>query len=159
MHKVREEKEEESEEGMDLDDAFSDDDNVEYAESKPRKQKNRKGMDENELEDEIEDAEDVMDRVNGKDEETRHQIKASKPVAKVKKGDKISIDGKQLEVDAHYCLIDHGSTKEMAIEMFDAKGDKDYQLRYFDDQVNETLELYELQEIVYVRKNFVKVSW
>ncbi|MDO8563441.1 MAG: hypothetical protein Q7R87_00340, partial [Nanoarchaeota archaeon] len=71
----------------------------------------------------------------------------------------VSVDGKQLEVDAHFCLIDHGSTKEMAIELFDPKDDKDYQLRYFDDQVKETLDFYELQEILYLKRPFTKVSF
>ncbi|MEK6888909.1 MAG: hypothetical protein AABW80_02260 [Nanoarchaeota archaeon] len=153
-HKVREEKEEENEGGLDLDDAFSDDEDVEYAESKPKK---KKAVDEEELEEELDKIEEKM---NGKnEEESNHQVKASKPMSKVKKGDKVTIDGKQYEVDSHYCLIDHGSTKEMAVEMFDAKADKDYQLRYFDDQVEGTLELYELQEILYIKKHFVKISW
>lgn len=146
--------EEEKESGSDLDDAFADDEDVEYAESKPKKAGK---ISEEELEDEVEEAEELS---NGS-EETRGEIvmNASKPISKVKKGDKISVDGKQLEVDAHYCLIDHGSTKEMAIELFDSKSDKDYQLRYFDDQVKETLDFYELQEILYVKRPFSKVSW
>jgi hypothetical protein len=86
-------------------------------------------------------------------------VKASKPIAKIKKGDKVKIDGKEYEVDAHYVLIDHGSTKEMTIEIFDPKADRDYQLRYFDDQPNSTLEFYELQEIIYVKKPFKKIEW
>lgn len=156
--------EEENEGGTSLDDAFEDDEDVEYAESKPRKVKKMKKGEEREddndeeLEEEVGDAEELMSGMDDK-EESHHQVKASKPISKVKKGDKVTIDGRQFEVDSHYCLIDHGSTKEMAIELFDSKSDKDYQLRYFDDQVNETLEFYELQEILYVKKHFVKVSW
>ena len=86
------------------------------------------------------------------------EIKASKPISEIKKGDKIKIDGKSYEVDAHYVLIDHGSTREMVIELFDSN-DKDYQLRYFNDQVNETLDFYELEEIIYEKKPFENIEW
>lgn len=86
------------------------------------------------------------------------KIKASKPISEIKKGDKIKIDGKTYEVDSHYVLIDHGSTKEMAIEIFD-ENDKDYQLRYFNDQINESLELYELQEIIYIKIKMSEIEW
>lgn len=86
-------------------------------------------------------------------------IKGSKPIAKIVKGDKIKVDGKVYEVDAHYIMIDHGSTKEMVVEMFDPKTDNDFQLRYFDDQVNETLEFYELKAIMYEKKAFEKIEW
>ena len=88
-------------------------------------------------------------------------IKASKPISQIKKGDKIKVDGKQLEVDEHYVLIDHGSTKEMAIELYDPKAeDKDYQLRYFNDQVEATIDFYELQgEIMFVKRPAKKVEW
>lgn len=87
------------------------------------------------------------------------EIKASKPVAQIKKGDKIKVDGKEYEVDQHYVLIDHGTTKEMAIECFDSKADKDYQLRYFMDQVETTIEFYELQEILFIKKVITRVEW
>jgi len=87
------------------------------------------------------------------------KINASHPIAQIIKGDKIKIDGKEYVVDTHYILIDHGSTKEMAIELFDPKTDKDYQLRYFDDQAEATIEFYELQEIIYVRKQVSKIEW
>lgn len=86
-------------------------------------------------------------------------IKASKVIGQIKKGDKIKVDGKEYEVDAHYVLIEHGTTNEMAIELFDSKTDKDYQLRYFSDQVETTLEFYELQEIIYVRKQVSSIEW
>ena len=47
----------------------------------------------------------------------------------------------------------------MLIELFDPKTDKDYQLRYFDDQVNETLKFYELKEIVYEEADIEGVEW
>jgi len=87
------------------------------------------------------------------------KIKASKDISKIKKGDKIKVDGVEYEVDMHYVLIDHGITKEMAIELFD-KNDKDFQIRYFNDQVEGTIDFYELQgEIMFVKKPFSKVEW
>ena len=87
------------------------------------------------------------------------KIKASKDIGKVKKGDKIKVDGLELEVDAHVVMINHGDTKEMAIELFDKK-DNDYQIRYFDDRVEESLEFYELQgELMYTKKDINKVEW
>ena len=87
------------------------------------------------------------------------QIKFSKPLAKIVKGDVIVIDGKKYHVDAHLILIDHGSTKEMAIELYDDE-DIDYQLRYFADQAEETLGFYELVKgIMYQSRPFEKISW
>lgn len=86
------------------------------------------------------------------------QIKASKPIKNIKKGDSVKVDGVAYEVDAHYVLIDHGKTKEMAVELFDKK-DNDFQLRYFDDQVETTLEFYELKSIMYEKKNCEKIEW
>ena len=87
------------------------------------------------------------------------KVKASKSVSQIKKGDKVKVDGLALEVDSQYVLIDHGKTKEMAIELFDSKTDKDYQLRYFSDQVETSMEFYELEEIVYNKKDAEKVEW
>ncbi|MEK6899232.1 MAG: hypothetical protein AABW79_04005 [Nanoarchaeota archaeon] len=86
-------------------------------------------------------------------------IKASKPIGKIVKGDKMKIDGHSYEVDSHYVLIDHGQTKEMAIELFDPKTDKDYQIRYFNDQTEESISFYELKEIVYEQKDVEKIEW
>lgn len=86
-------------------------------------------------------------------------LKHSKPIGQIKKGDHITVDGKKLEVDSHYVLIDHGSTKEMAIELFDPKTDKDYQIRYFNDQVEESVQFYELKEIVYEQIEVEKIEW
>lgn len=158
--------EEESEGGMSLDDAFGDDEGVEYAESKPRKEKKKKSEEdegdeqlaEDELDEELQEAEDAEAKM-GSGEKRNITVKASKPIAKIKKGDKIKIDGREYEVDQHYVLMDHKTTKEMAIEIFDPKTDKDYQLRYFNDQANETLDLYELQEILFVKKAFSRIEW
>lgn len=90
-------------------------------------------------------------------------IKKSKPIEKIKKGDVITIDGRKYEVDSHYVLIDHGRTKEMAIELFDPKkpdGEGDFQLRYFNDQAEETLDFYELVKgVMYEKKPFEKIEW
>ncbi len=88
------------------------------------------------------------------------QIKASKPIAKLSKGDIVTIDGKKYEVDAQVVLIDHGKTKEIGIELFDPKTDIDYQLRYFDDQAEETLEFYELVKgVMYQTRACEKIEW
>jgi hypothetical protein len=88
------------------------------------------------------------------------KIKASKPITELKKGDNITVDSLKLEVDAHLVLIDHGKTKEIAIECFDPKKDKDYQLRYFSDRLEDSLEFYELDEIVYNKVDEVKkIEW
>jgi len=69
-------------------------------------------------------------------------IKSSKPIAFLEKGDFVVVDGKKLEVDAHYVFEDYKTTKEMLIELFDSKTDKDYQIRYFSDQVEETIKFW-----------------
>ena len=155
----------EKDSGKSLDDAFADDEDVEYAKAKPRKEKKKKkGMSEDELEEEIEEAEKEEEKIssamNGNYSVEREiTFKASRPIGKIKKGDKIKVDGIEYEVDEHYVLIDHGSTKEMAIEIFNPKTDKDFQLRYFSDQVESTIDFYELQEILYVKKPFKKIEW
>ncbi len=157
MVKKKEEKKE-----MSLDDAFDDDEDVEYAAPKPKKTKKKSMKD---LEDDLDEAEDELEQientVNGSDivESGPVKIKSSKPISKIKKGDKIKVNGLQLEVDTHYILIDHGSTKEMAMELFDPKTEKDYQLRYFDDQLETSIEFFELQEIMYIKRPLSTVEW
>ncbi|MCH7568330.1 MAG: hypothetical protein IIA87_02815 [Nanoarchaeota archaeon] len=87
------------------------------------------------------------------------KIKSSKPISKIKKGDKIKVDGKEYEVDAHYVMINHGKTREMVIELFDSKTDKDYQVRYFDNRVEESIDFYELKDIVYDKVEIEKIEW
>lgn len=116
-----------------------------------------KGISEKELAKELDEIEEKFEGA-GDEKEKNVQIKASKPIAKIKKGDKIKVDGVEYEVDAHYVLIDHGSTQEMAIELF--SGDKDFQIRYFNDQVERTIDFYELQgEIMFVKKPCTKIEW
>ena len=87
-------------------------------------------------------------------------IKKSKPIEKIKKGDVLTVDGKKYEVDSHYVLIDHGTSKEMCIELFDPKTEIDYQLRYFNDQAEETLDFYELvKEVMYEKREMQKIEW
>lgn len=109
-----------------------------------------------ELESEIEELEEKVENI---EERSNVNVKASKPISKIVKGNVVKIDGVSYEVDAHYLLIEHGTTKEMTIELFNPKTDKDYQLRYFSDQANSTLEFYELQEIIYVKREFSKIEW
>jgi NhaP-type Na+/H+ and K+/H+ antiporter len=87
--------------------------------------------------------------------------KQSKPIAKLKKGDKIKVDGHTLEVDDHYVFIKHKDTTEMILELFNPKTEKEYQLRYFDDQVESSLEFYYLQnEFQYVKAESIKeIEW
>ena len=161
---------EERDEGVSLDDAFSDSDDVEYGESKPRREKKKSKekedkLNDEEMEEELEEVEEevgeIEKEINGSkdDRSTNIILKASKPVKNIKKGDKIKVDGTILEVDQHYVLIDHKTTKEMAIECFDPKTNKEYQIRYFDDQVEGTIEFYELQEIMYLKKQVHKIEW
>ena len=87
------------------------------------------------------------------------ELKGNKPIAQIKKGDKIKVDGIEFEVDAHYVLIDHGKTKEMTIEIFNPKTDKDFQLRYFSDRAETSMEFYELLEILYSKRPIKKLEW
>ncbi len=113
---------------------------------------------EKELDKELDEIEEKLG-TGEEDFKSSIQLKMSKPIAKIKKGDKIKVDGNEYEVDSHYVLIDHGTTKEMAIEVFD-KADKDYQIRYFNDQVERTIDFYELQgEIMFVKKQCKKIEW
>ena len=87
-------------------------------------------------------------------------IKASKPISELKKGDKIKVDGRELEIDAHQVMIKHGDTNEMVLEVFDGKTDEDFQVRYFDDQIETSLEFYKLEnEFMYQREDMKKIEW
>ena len=86
--------------------------------------------------------------------------KQSKPLPKVTEGDKISVNGKEMVVDKQYLFMDHGNTKEMIIEFFNPENSREYQLRYFDDQIESSIEIYELQEeFQYVKREPKDVSW
>jgi len=86
--------------------------------------------------------------------------KQSKPITKLKEKDKIWIHGKEMVVDKHYLFQDHGSMKEMIIEVFNPKNEKEYQIRYFDDQVESSVEVYQLEgDFQYVIKDPDSVGW
>jgi hypothetical protein len=87
------------------------------------------------------------------------KVKASKKIDQLKKGDNVKVDGQTLEVDAHVILIDHGDTKEMALELFDPKTEDEFQLRYFSDQPEMSLRFLKLNEIVYDPVEIGKVEW
>jgi len=89
-------------------------------------------------------------------------IKKSKPIGKIAKGDIVKVDGRRYKVDAHYVLIDHEKTKEMAIEVFDPKtkeGEGEGQIRYFDDNVEETIGFYIMKGIMYETQEIKKIEW
>ena len=86
--------------------------------------------------------------------------KQSKPISKLKEGDKIKINGKEMIVDDHYLFQDHGSTKEMIIEIYNPGNEMEYQVRYFDDQVETSIEIYKLEgDFQYVRKEPEDIEW
>jgi hypothetical protein len=136
---------EESDSGMSLDEAFADDEDVVYSDTpkKPKKKEEKKAK-----EAEFNSTE-------------KKQIKAGKQIEQIKKGDKIKIDGKEYEVDAHELLIDHKITKEMAIDIFDAKTDKDFQIRYFTGRLDVSdPEFFELvNDFIYQKRNYVRLEW
>ena len=87
-------------------------------------------------------------------------IKKSKHIGDLKDGDKLLINGKEMVVDKQFVFMDHGAMKEMIIEFFNPESDRDYQLRYFDDQVDSSIEVYELMnEIQYVKREPKTVEW
>jgi len=89
-------------------------------------------------------------------------LKHSKPIEQIKKGDKMAINGMNLEVDAHYVLIEHGANKEMAIELFDSKAKEDegdYQIRYFNDQAEDTIRFFTLKQILYQELEIEEIRW
>ena len=86
--------------------------------------------------------------------------KQSKPIAQLKKGDKFWIHGKEMTVDNHYLFIDHKTTKEMIIEVYNPLNEKEYQVRYFDDQVESSIEVYLLEgDFQYMKKEPESVGW
>jgi len=86
--------------------------------------------------------------------------KQSKKLGKIKTGDKIFINDKPMRVDSHYLFKDHGNTKEMIIELFNEANEREYQIRYFDDQIETSLEVYELQgDFQYVRREPKSIGW
>ena len=93
------------------------------------------------------------------------KIKASKPISDLKKGDKIKIDSMTCEVDNAGILMQHKagggkSVAEMFIDIFNPKTDKDYQIRYFADNLEMSLQVFELQkDILYTKVDVNSVEW
>ncbi len=86
--------------------------------------------------------------------------KRSKAIGKLKDGDKLWINGKEMRVDKQYLLQDHGNMKEMIVEVFNVENEREYQVRYFDDQVESSLEVYELvEDFQYVRREPKTIAW
>jgi len=86
--------------------------------------------------------------------------KQSKPLSELKEGDSFFIQDREMKVDSHYLFCNHKDTKEMIIEIFNPENDREYQVRYFDDQVETSIEIYELQgEFQYVPREVKNVSW
>jgi len=86
--------------------------------------------------------------------------KKSKFIGKLKEGDKILINGKNMKIDKQFVFMKHGDTKEMIIEFFNSENDREYQLRYFDDQIDSSIEVYELMgDFQYVKREPKTIEW
>lgn len=86
--------------------------------------------------------------------------KKSKDIGKLKEGDKMFFNGKEMKVDKQYLFQDHGKMKEWIIEVYNPENEKEYQVRYFDDQVESSLEVYYLEgDFQYLRKDPKTISW
>jgi hypothetical protein len=86
--------------------------------------------------------------------------KQSKPLPELKKGDFIFIQGKKMEIEAHYLFMEHKTTKEMIIECYNPENEREYQVRYFDDQVETSIEVYELvNDFQYIKREPTSISW
>jgi hypothetical protein len=87
-------------------------------------------------------------------------LKQSKPLSEIKKGDKIFLQGKEMIVDDHFLFMDHKTTKEMIIECYNPESEREYQIRYFDDQINTSIEVYELiNDFQYIKREPKDISW
>jgi len=86
--------------------------------------------------------------------------KKSKALTKLEEGDKFFINGKEMKVDKQFLFQDHGKMKEMVIEMFNPENEREYQVRYFDDQIESSIEVYELvEDFEYVKREPKTISW
>ncbi len=84
----------------------------------------------------------------------------SRPLGELVEGDKIWINGKAMVVDKQYLFQAHKDTNEMIIEVFNPENEREYQIRYFDDQVETSIEVYELQgDFQYVRREPKTIAW
>ncbi|MFH0808311.1 MAG: hypothetical protein V1888_01715 [archaeon] len=86
--------------------------------------------------------------------------KQSKPLGDLKKGDKFFINGGEMIVDNQFLFMAHKDTNEMIIEIYNPKNEREYQVRYFDDQVDSSIEVFELVgDFEYVRREPKSVAW
>jgi len=86
--------------------------------------------------------------------------KPSKDIGKLKEGDSFFINGKELKVDKQFLFQEHEKMKEMIVEIFNPDNEREYQVRYFDDQVMSSIEIYELVgEFEYVRREPKTIKW
>ena len=86
--------------------------------------------------------------------------KPSKDIGELKEGDKFFINGKEMRVDKQFLFQDHGKMKEWIIEIFNVENEREYQVRYFDDQIDSSIEIYELvEEFEYVKREPKTVAW
>lgn len=87
-------------------------------------------------------------------------LKQSKPISELKEDDILSLNGKKMVVISHFLFMDHKTTKEMIIQFLNPENKREYQLRYFDDQVETSLEVYELQGgFQYVKRQPKTIEW
>lgn len=87
-------------------------------------------------------------------------LKQSKSITELKENDKLWINGKEMIVDNQFIFLDHGTTKEMIIEFYNPENNREYQLRYFDDQVESSIEVFELlNDFQYFKREPKTVEW
>ncbi|MCH7850393.1 MAG: hypothetical protein IH845_02005 [Nanoarchaeota archaeon] len=87
-------------------------------------------------------------------------VKKSKDIGKLKTGDKVYFNGKEMIVDKQYLFQEHDKMNEWIIEVYNPENEKEYQIRYFDDQVDSSLEVYFLEEdFQYLRKDPKTIAW
>lgn len=86
--------------------------------------------------------------------------KQSKNIGDLKNGDSLWINGKEMKIDKQYLFQNHGKMKEMIIEVFNPDNEREYQIRYFDDQIESSIEIYELQgDFQYVKREPKTIAW
>ena len=86
--------------------------------------------------------------------------KQSKPIGELGEGDSFFINGKEMKVDKQYLFMEHKDMNEMIVEVYNPENEREYQVRYFDDQVDTSIEVYELVgDFQYVKREPRIVSW
>jgi len=84
----------------------------------------------------------------------------SKPLGELGEGDSVWINGKELKVDKQYLFMAHKDTNEMIIECYNPESEREYQIRYFDDQIESSIEVFELQgDFQYVKREPKTIKW